>query len=239
MNFPSLNSKRRVASLAGACALALGGLASATVAGAGPADAAAPPVLCETTEGTPCTLAGSAGVTGVLNMSMYTSTLTWSNVAPGTSSPDTVPADLGFTVDDESMTGNGWNVNAYYDGFTNTVTHTAAAITLKVNGSTTTDVTGTVPGNTLLCTPPTDCSAPTPTLTYPVTIGTSSATPLVIYNANTGSGEGPVDIGIVNPTTESGEAPVAWWVDVPGTRVPAGLYTTTVTVAIDSGPTAP
>jgi hypothetical protein len=96
----------------------------------------------------------------------------------------------------------------------------------------------------MLCTGTVNCSDPATSLTaadFPASISTTSTTPTLIYNSDpaitAGSGEGPVDIGqVTTAEVTAGVLPAAWWVDVPlGT--PGGLYGTTVTVNIGSGPT--
>jgi hypothetical protein len=70
------------------------------------------------------------------------------------------------------------------------------------------------------------------TTTYPVAITTapSSPTPVTVCDVSAGTGTGPVTIG-----GHTASNPVAWWVNVPANAL-AGSYTTTITVAIVSGP---
>jgi hypothetical protein len=69
MNFLSATSKRRAVGLAGACALALSGIAGAAAFGAGRADAA------DCLVGAPCVITGSADLgAGVLSATVPDST---------------------------------------------------------------------------------------------------------------------------------------------------------------------
>jgi hypothetical protein len=59
----------------------------------------------------------------------------------------------------------------------------------------------------------------------------AGVTPVSIYNAAAATGLGNIVIG-----TASAGAPAAWWVNVPASAT-AGAYVSTITLAINSGPT--
>jgi hypothetical protein len=243
MNFLSSITKRRAVGLAGACALALSGIAGATIAGAGPADAATCLV------GAPCAITGSADLgAGVLSATVPNS-LAWTAALSGSNQNvvDLTTADLGYTVDDALSTAVGWHVTVSATTFTCTTTSTPVscattqtlpnATTFSTNGSTGLATDTTVPSaNCTVATTPADCTLPTNSITFPVAITTAATTPtaFTIYNAAAGTGVGSVDIGQTtgNPAATN---PVGWWIHVPGTTLP-GSYTSTITVNVISGP---
>jgi len=239
MNFPSIVRKRRVAGLAGACALALGSVAGAAIAGGGVANAAACDPATFVASGTTCTITGTAGLSGLLSFAAP-ATLTWSGSATGVATAyyvDTTALHQIYSVDDETLSGAGWNVNAYATNFTNEKGTADAAIALSTNGSLTLTGGGalqtTTPSATLTCNGGTagpNCSLPTNTLTYPVTITGHGTTAVPIYNAGLGTGEGAMNIG-----GSGADNPVGWWITVPPGTAP-GIYTTTITMDISSGP---
>lgn len=223
----------------GACTLALGGLVGANVATAGAADAAACASGTFVAAGTTCTITGTAGLSGQLSFAAP-GTLTWSGSATGGSTAfyvDTTAADEIYSVDDETVSGAGWNVNAYATTFTNEKGVADTGIALSTDGSLALTGGGalqtTTPTATLTCnggTPGTNCSLPTDNLTYPVTLTGNGTTPVAIYNAAAGTGEGAMNIGGSTATD-----PVGWWITVPTGTAP-GVYTTTITMGISTGP---
>jgi hypothetical protein len=249
-------ARRRVAGVVGACALALGGFATAAVAGAGSADAAA----CTTT--TPCAITGTAGLTaGVLTMTAPDA-LTWAGTLAGVAQ-DLVDAngpgspaggangDEGYAVDDATGSGAGWNVTVSATTFTNTVAGTTLPDTgtFSTNGSTTaastvgsltTGPTATTRPDATCTVAAGDCTLPNDTaVTYPVAITTAATAPtaVTIYNAGITppSGLGSVTIGTFGAVVATN--PVGWWVHVPGNAA-AGSYTSTITISIVTGPSA-
>jgi len=239
MNFLSMVRKRRAVSLVGACALALGSLAGAAIAGAGSANAAACDPGTFVTAGSTCTMTGTAGLSGSLSFAAP-ATLAWSGTATGGATAyyvDTTALDQIYSVDDETLSGAGWNVNAYATDFVNEKGTTDTGLHLSTNGSLTLTGGGalqtTTPTATLTCNGGTagpNCSAPTNTLTYPVTLTGNGTTAVPIYNADTGTGEGAMNIG-----GSTAANPVGWWITVP-TGTQPGIYTTTITMGITSGP---
>jgi hypothetical protein len=233
MSFLSLIHRRRATSLAGACALVLGVIASVAVTGADSADAA----TCTAVVGTPCSVTGSADLSpGVLSATVPGS-LTWAATLNGLGQQvvDTTAADQGYTVDDATGSGAGWHVTVAATTFTSL--SPAATLpdtgTFSTTGSITTATATTAP--TQACSgSSSDCTLPNNTATvYPVAVTTAAATPtpVTVYNATAGTGIGSVDIG-----GSAAAAPVGWWIHVPGTTVPA-TYTSTITVDVISGPT--
>jgi hypothetical protein len=167
--------------------------------------------------------------TGTLKLTSPSS-LSWAATLNGTGQnvADAVAGDQQFTVDDETGTGAGWHITVAAVTFTN-VTHTLANTgTLVLTGSISSITATTAPSATCV----TSCTPPGNTTTYPVAITTaaSSPTPATVYDVPAGSGLGPVTLG-----GHSAANPVGWWVKVPANAW-VGTYTSTVTVAVVSGP---
>jgi hypothetical protein len=159
--------------------------------------------------------------------------LTWGATLTGVTQNlvDTVAADQGYTVDDASGATSGWNVSVAAAQFATAAT---PAVTLPNTGTFSTN--GSLTSSTATAAP-TDactsgagtCTLPTNGVTYPVALPTDG-TATVIYSAAALTGEGSIDIG------GSGAAdPVGWWLSVPGDVLP-GVYTSTVTISLGSGP---
>ena len=228
MSFFNPISNRRVASLAAAGALVLGGFASVAVAGAGSADAS----TC--TVGTACTITGSADLTGGTLSATVPSSLAWATTLTGVGQNvvDTTAADQGYTVDDATGSGAGWHVTVAATTFSATGGATLPDTgTFSTTGSATSATATTAP--TDACTGGTgDCTLPTNATTYPVAITTAAATPTAqtVYTAAAATGVGSVSIG-----GSTAANPVGWWIHVPGTATP-GTYTSTITINIISGP---
>ncbi len=126
----------------------------------------------------------------------------------------------------------GWNVTAYYDGFTCqsstgstgcTASTDTLGDTLSMNGTGSSGPADTGHGPTSGCYV-TGCTPATPTVTYPIaSVSTSSGSPTKIYNASAGTGVGGVDSQDV------------WWLTAPANAKP-GTYTSTITLAINAVP---
>ena len=209
-----------------ACILLTGGIGASLLLAAGPAGAA----TCDA--GTPCTVTGTASLTGgSLNLTTPGS-LAWSATLSGltTQVVDTNTADQTYVVNDATGSGAGWNVTVAATTFSTTSpAHTLADTgTFSTNGSTSSATDATAPdaactGGAGTCTLP-DNSA----TTYPVDLTTaSSPTPSTVYQAAAGSGMGSVSVGTTTP--------VGWWVNLPGNTL-AGTYSSTVTLNVVSGP---
>lgn len=156
--------------------------------------------------------------------------LTWALTLNGLnqSIADAVAGDQQLTVSDETLTGAGWHVTISATTFTNgahTLPNTGTFV-LTGNVSSITATTAPTLACTLSCIPPTDA------VTYPVAITTaaSSPSPVSVYAALANSGLGGILLG-----GSSAADPFGWWVKVPGNAF-HGAYTSTVTVAIVSGP---
>ena len=149
---------------------------------------------------------GSLGLTAPTSAAFPSVTLN------GTNQTSTLP--LTFTPDDETGTGNGWNIDVTSTTFTN-----ASSDTLPTSASTVTGVAG-------VSAPTGNCSLPTNTISpYPITVpaGTTAPTAAAIYSASTGTGEGPSDVTL------------NFAVAVPGYAY-SGAYSSTWTFTIASGP---
>ena len=161
-------------------------------------------------------------------------TLAWSGTLNGRNQAlaDTNAADEQLVVDDQTGSGNGWNVAVTATPFTNGGGSSLPSTSvLEVTGSVTNAASLAAPTASCvassICTLPTDSS-----VTYPQTItaAAQSPTPAIVYVAYPNTGIGPVTIG-----GSTAANPFGWWVNVPGYAA-SGTYTSTVTVSVGSGP---
>ncbi|MCU1389605.1 MAG: hypothetical protein JWL72_2943 [Ilumatobacteraceae bacterium] len=116
------------------------------------------------------------------------------------------------TLDDETGTGSGWHLT----GTSTTLTATGGK-TLPNTATTITAASASAASG--------NCSMPTNSITYPLTLpaATTAPTAASLYNAAVSSGQGPVDVTLT--------AKVA----VPG-KARSGAYSSTWTLGISSGP---
>ncbi|MEQ4717578.1 hypothetical protein [Nonomuraea sp. B19D2] len=156
--------------------------------------------------------------------------LSWATTLNGNNQSlvDTTAADQQYTVNDATGSGTGWHVTTSATTFTNGTFTLPNAGTFVTNGSTSSISSTNAPTATCSGT----CTLPTNSITYPVAITTAAAspTPVTIYNAAAASGLGEVVIG-----GSTAANPVGWWVNIPASAS-AGSYTSTITMAIISGP---
>ena len=166
------------------------------------------------------------GFTGSLNLTSPSS-LTWAATLNGSdqSVTDTAAADQQLTVDDETGTAAGWHITVAATTFTTGTYTLANAGTFVLTGSVTSVTAITAPSATCVV----SCTPPASTSTYPAAITTASPA-ATVYDASAASGLGPVTLG-----GSTAANPVGWWINVPASAR-AGTYTSTVTVAIVSGP---
>ena len=151
------------------------------------------------------TIQPTATVTGTAGISLnLPSNPSISDTLDGTDQVASWSALLGIV--DARGTGAGWNLTVAATTFSDGSGHTLAA--------------GTLTGVTAACRAGNSCTAPTNSVTYPMTLG-STATKFFNSAANTGLGK--VD---VTPSVD---------VAIPGNAY-AGTYTSTVTLAAVSGP---
>jgi hypothetical protein len=171
----------------------------------------------------------AVSLAGILSLTSPSS-LTWTATLTGNNASvaDTVAGDQQFSVDDETGTGAGWHITVAATTLVNGSHTLADAGTFLVTGSISSASATTAPS--VSCTA--SCIPPSITTTYPVAITTapSSPTPVTVCDVSAGTGTGPVTIG-----GHTASNPVGWWVNVPANAL-AGSYTTTITVAIVSGP---
>jgi hypothetical protein len=120
-----------------------------------------------------------------------------------------------MTVNDATGSGTGWNVTITSTTFS---TGGGTPKTLSTSASTTTGVTS-------LCSGGTTCTNPTNAIGYPLAIpaGATAPTAVKLFNAAANTGMGSFTI---TPTNQ---------VSIPANTF-AGTYTSTVTVAVVSGP---
>jgi hypothetical protein len=224
-------TKRRVVPLLGACVLLAGGIGASAMASAGSADAAtcAGPVVA----GTSCTITGTLTLTSG-NLTLVSPTaLGWGTVVNGVDQTlvDPTAADQVFLVNDATGIAPGWHVTAAATTFATTggTVHSLGNTgTFASNGSLTSMTSSTAP--TAACTSGSTCTLPTDTTTYPVAITTGAAvTPVNLYDASAATGLGSVTIGA------PGANAVGWWLNVPSNTL-IGVYTSTITLEIISGP---
>jgi hypothetical protein len=158
------------------------------------------------------------------------SSLSWAVTLSGNaqSAVDTTAADQQYTVDDATGTGAGWHVTVSATTFSNGAQTFPNSGTFETNGSISSPTDTTAPSATCTST----CTLPGNSTTYPVAITTAATTPtpVTIYDTAAASGLGQIVIG-----GSTAAHPVGWWVNVPGSAA-AGSYTSTITMAIISGP---
>jgi large repetitive protein len=156
--------------------------------------------------------------------------LSWSVTSNGTNQSvfDSVSGDQQLTVSDGTGTGAGWNATVSATTFTNGTYTLPNAGTLVFTGSLLSPLATTAPSATCVAT----CTLPTDTTTYPVAIttGATSPTAIKVYDTAVGTGMGSMTIGGHGATS-----PIGWWVNVPANAYD-GAYTTTVTLAVSTGP---
>jgi hypothetical protein len=158
------------------------------------------------------------------------SSLSWAATLNGANQNivDSVAADQQFSLSDLTGSGAGWNLSVSATTFTNG-THTLPnSGTFIFTGSLTSQSTIAAPSASCVTT----CTLPTDTATYPVAITTSSTSPSAtkVYSAAAGTGVGAMTIG-GHTTTH----PIGWWLNFPANSF-TGAYTSTITVAVSSGP---
>ena len=158
------------------------------------------------------------------------SSLTWSGIDSGktTAIVDATAVDQQLTVSDLTGTGAGWHITVSATTFTSG-THTLPnSGAVQVTGSTTAVTGSTAPSATCVVL----CTLPTNTSSYPVAVSTAGSAPsaYTIYDTSASTGKGIMTIG-----GSSAANPVGWWVQVPGSAY-SGSYTSTLTLAIVSGP---
>jgi hypothetical protein len=144
------------------------------------------------------------------------------------------PSHEQYEVDDSSGNAAGWHVTTSATTFT-TGGGTPATLpdsgTFQTTGSITSPTATTAPD--AACAVVATCTLPSGnTVTYPVAITTAATTPtpVTIYSAAAASGIGDIIIG-----GSAATHPVGWWLNIPFNAT-AGTYTSTITMAIVSGP---
>lgn len=186
---------------------------------------------------TSCALSGTATLTaGSLDLATGTSTLSWSTTLTGAAltAVDTTTSDQYVDVTDATGSGDGWKVTVAATTFTDGSDTLANTGTFSVNGSTSSATGSTAPSDT--CANSTSCTLPTNDVSsYPVDVTTAASSPTAatIFDVAEHSGLGQVEIGAGGSGT--GSDPIGWWLSIPADAI-AGSYTSTVTLAVSSGP---
>jgi hypothetical protein len=238
-------TKRRVVPVLGACALMAAGIGASAFTSAPAADAAAC-VAGVNPAGTPCSIVGTAVLSGGTITLTPPASLNWATTLTGAEQHlvDTSGggADETYKVVDATGTATGWHVTAAATTFSTTGgtvltlpdTTTLGGVTQNVfatNGSIGSMTVATAPSAT--CATGTTCTLPTDTaVSYPVAITTSGGgtTPTAtIYDAAAGTGLGAINIGT------PGTNPVGWWLNIPS-NTQAGTYTSLVTLELLNAP---
>lgn len=147
--------------------------------------------------------------TGGLNLTAPSSVSFGSHALTGADGTKTTTA--AFTVDDQTGTTNGWNLSA------TSTTFTSGGNTLPTTATTFTGVS-TAAGSGR-------CTAPTSSITYPLTLPAAAVAPAAvkIFNASSGSGRGPTNL-----TFNLG-------LGIPA-HTRTGTYNSTWTFTLSSGP---
>ena len=166
------------------------------------------------------TSAVGANVTATATVNAGTLTLSTSatpSVSVTLDGTDQAPSyTLPMSVNDYTGSGNGWNVTITSTQFT---TGGGSPHTLSTSASTATAASATCAGGTT-------CTNPTNAVTYPLAVpagGSGPPTAVKLFNAAANTGMGGFT---VTPTVQ---------VAIPANTY-AGTYTSTVTVAVVSGP---
>ena len=208
-----------------AVSIQIGGLTNTTTAGVYTSE------IVTATGGVAIGSGVTAGVTftGPLSVTAPAS-LTWAITLNGLNQTiaDAVAGDQQLAVSDETLTGAGWHVTISATTFTNGAHTLPNTGTFVLTGSISSITASTAPS--LACTA--SCIPPNDAVTYPVAVtsAASSPSPVSVYDVSAGSGLGGILLG-----GSSAADPFGWWVKVPGNAW-RGSYTSTVTVAIVSGP---
>jgi alpha-tubulin suppressor-like RCC1 family protein len=188
-------------------------------------------VVTLTTDGSslPSSPAVNVEPIGFLSLTSPTS-LTWAVTGNGSnqSAVDAVSGDEQLTATDNTVTGNGWHITV------SATTFTTGTYTLPNTGAA--GFTGSIlssqasPAPTATCVG--SCTLPADTTIYPVAITTAASSPTTytIYDTPASTGEGVMTLG-----GSSAANPVGWWVQAPASTR-AGIYTSTVTLQVVSGP---
>ena len=188
-------------------------------------------VVTLTTDGSslPSSPAVDAEPIGFLSLTSPTS-LTWAVTGNGSnqSAVDAVSGDEQLTATDNTVTGNGWHITV------SATTFTTGTYTLPNTGAA--DFTGSILSSQASTAPTATCAGsctlPADTTIYPVAITTAASSPTTytIYDTPASTGEGVMTLG-----GSSAANPVGWWVQAPASTR-AGIYTSTVTLQVVSGP---
>jgi hypothetical protein len=133
-----------------------------------------------------------------------------------------------FSVTDATVTGAGWHITVAATTFTTGATSLPNAGTFSLTGSLASATATTAPSAACASA----CVPPVTTGSYPVAITTAATAPVptTVYDVTAGSGLGAITVGGFGAAS-----PVGWWLGIPANAL-AGSYSSTVTVAVVSGP---
>jgi hypothetical protein len=140
-----------------------------------------------------------------------------------------------------TLTSLGWSASSTTTGatgvsytytFTTATTSTLTSVTMTVPAGTAgTAAVGTVTPTSVATGGSVTLASGTLTYTFTaVNTASSSLPPFTLYDTSSGTGVGQVTLGGSTATY-----PIGWWMNVPGNAHP-GTYTSTVTLAVVSGP---
>jgi alpha-tubulin suppressor-like RCC1 family protein len=188
-------------------------------------------VVTLTTDGNspPSSPAVNVQPNGFLQLTSPTS-LTWAATGTGLNQAavDANPGDQQLTATDNTGTGAGWHITVSATTFTTGPKSLPNTGAVDFTGSVSSSLAVTAPTATCVA----SCTLPTNTATYPVVMATAVSSPTVytVYDTAASTGEGVMTLG-----GSSTANPIGWWVQVPAS-VYAGVYTSTVTLEVVSGP---
>jgi len=166
---------------------------------------------------------------GFLELASPTS-LTWALTGTGLNQPavDGTSGDQQLTATDNTATGAGWHITVSATTFTTGPKSLLNTGAFDFTGSVSSSAAATAPTATCVG----SCTLPTDTTTYPVVMNTAVSSPTVytVYDTAASTGEGVMTLG-----GSTAANPIGWWVQVPAATY-VGVYTSTVTIEMVSGP---
>jgi hypothetical protein len=188
-------------------------------------------VITQTTDGNsvPSSPPVNVDPTGYLQLTSPTS-LTWAATDNGKNQSivDGTAGDQQLTATDQTGTGAGWHVTVSATTLTTGTRSLPNAGAFTFTGSVISSAAATAP--TAACV--SSCTLPADSSTYPVVMTTAASSPTIytVYDTPVNTGEGVMTLG-----GSTAANPIGWWVSIPASAY-AGVYTSTATLEVISGP---